>query len=103
MKIHKIDDKIQKFYSVINIDAKELINVNFRNCMMHYELIDSNKNFLIKEEYLDIKEPLFGLVESCFDGTKYNELKNKIIDKLDKLSKEIQILLNIYLSNPKRF
>ena len=104
MNINKItNDKIQKFYSVINIDAKELINVNFRNCMMHYELIDSNKNFLIKEEYLDIKEPLFGLVESCFDGTKYNELKNKIIDKLDKLSKEIQILLNIDLSNPKRF
>lgn len=97
------NSKIQKFYSIINIEDKDLMNIDFRNCMMHYDLIDKNNNFLIKDEYLNVREPLFGLVESCFGGIKYNELKNKVVDKLDMLSIEIQKLLNFDLSNPKRF
>lgn len=98
-----LDNKMKTFYSAVNIDDKELINAEFRNCMMHYDFIDKNNKFLIKDEYLNIQVPLFGLVESCFNGMKYNELKNKIIDKLNLLSTEIQKLLDLDLSNTTPF
>lgn len=95
-----LNSKIQNFYSIINIDDKELINIEFRNCMMHYDLIDKNNKFLIKDEYLNVNIPLFGLVESCFYGIKYDELKSKILKKLNLLSTEIQKLLDLNISNP---
>lgn len=98
-----LDNRIKTFYSIVNIDDKELINTDFRNCMMHYDLIDKNGKFLIKDEYLNIKVPLFGLVESCFNGIKYDELKNKIVDRLNLLSTEIQKLLDLDLSNATPF
>lgn len=98
-----LNHKINDFYSIINIDNKELINSEFRNCMMHYDLLNKNNKFLIQYKYLNSSIPLFGLVESCFDGIKYDELKSNILNKLDILSIEIQKLLNLDISNPISF
>lgn len=98
-----LNNKIQNFYSIINIDDKEWMNTEFRNCMMHYDLIDKNNKFLIRDEYLNVNIPLFGLVESCFNGIKYDELKSKILEKLNLLSTEIQKLLDLNISNPIPF
>ena len=95
-----LNHKMRKFYSIININDKELMNMEFRNCMMHYDLIDKNNKFLIKDEYLNVNIPLFGLVESCFGGIKYDELKSKTLEKLNLLSTEIQKLLDLNISNP---
>lgn len=67
-----LNHKINDFYSIINIDNKKLINSEFRNCMMHYDLLNKNNKFLIQYKYLNSSIPLFGLVESCFDGIKYH-------------------------------
>ena len=98
-----LDYKMSNFYSIIDIESKELINSEFRNCMMHYDFKDKNNNFLVENQYLNINIPLFGLVESCFTGMKYDELKNKIIDKLYVLSIEIKKLLGLNLRNLKKF
>ena len=79
------------------------MNIEFRNCMMHYDLIDKNNKFLIKDEYLNVNIPLFGLVESCFGGIKYDELKSKTLEKLNLLSTEIQKLLDLNITNPISF
>ena len=39
---------------------------NFRNCMMHYDLVE-NGSFIIHDVHFDWNKPLFGLVEECFD------------------------------------
>lgn len=57
----------------------------------------------INNFFKDINVPLFGLVESCFNGIRYDELKNKIVDKLNLLSTEIQKLLDLNISNPTPF
>lgn len=98
-----LDYKMSNFYSIIDIENRKLINSEFRNCMMHYDLKDKNNKFMIKDQYLNIKVPLFGLVESCFSGMKYDELKNKIINKLNVLSIEIQKLFDLNLRNLKKF
>ena len=74
-----LNNKIQNFYSIINIDDKEWMNTEFRNCMMHYDLIDKNNKFLIRDEYLNVNIPLFGLVESCFNGIKCDGVLTKIL------------------------
>ena len=56
-----------------------------------------------KDEYLNVNIPLFGLVESCFGGIKYDELKSKTLEKLNLLSTEIQKLLDLNITNPISF
>lgn len=98
-----LDYKMSIFYSIIDIGNKELINSEFRNCMMHYDLINKNNKFLIQDKYLNFNTPLFGLTESCFNGIEYDKLKNKILDKLNILSIGIQNLINLDIKNPKTF
>ena len=60
-------------------------NTIFRNCMMHYEFIDKGE-FLIDDKYLNHKIPLFGLVETYFEGRGFDEINNILTDKIIEMS-----------------
>lgn len=55
-----------------------LFSTNYRNCMMHYNLIQ-NGDSCIKQELFCMDEPFYGLIESCFNGKNqedyYSELR----------------------------
>ena len=107
VKEYIIMKKQSKSYldSLFNIINKVSIEINpeFRNCMMHYKFINPNSgNILIEKKYFDIQIPLFGLVESTFNGVKYEELKLKILHNLKIISDELEKILNIDLNHSKK-
>lgn len=96
--------KIKKITNIFRIikDIDKEINSDFRSCMMHFEFEKpSEENSLIKEEYLDYSKKLFGLVESLFNGLSYDKLKEKVLNNLFILSKEIDAYLNISITGCK--
>ena len=93
---------LNSLFNITNKVSTE-INRNFRSCMMHYKFINPNSgDILIEEKYFDIQIPLFGLVESMFDGMTYEELKLKILHNLKIISDELEIILNIDLNHSKK-
>ena len=60
----------------------------FRGCMMHYSFADK-QGFCIDEKYFDMDIPLYGLVETCFNGLTFDEYNNKLIS----LCADIETLL----------
>ena len=84
---------------LMNNGGKILTCSHFRNCMMHYDLYDKNGIFMISPEYLNLNTPLFGLVESCYAGITYMQLKSEIIKRLNETSMVLSKWLNITLNN----
>jgi hypothetical protein len=80
-----------------------LSHSQFRNCMMHYDLYDKNGRFLISQEYLNLDIPLFGLVESCFSGITYVQLKLDIVEKLNTISDVLSEWLDVSIKNSSEF
>ena len=72
----------------VNVDEINTIMKNgeglfvskFRNCMMHYDLVNRN---VLSEEY--IENEFYGLIENCFEGMNYRTYRAK----LRKLSDQI--------------
>lgn len=79
------------------------MNTEFRNCMMHYGLINKENKFLIEEQKFNLNIPMMGLVESCFNNINYFELKKNIKEELENISQVIDNILNINKSNLKKF
>lgn len=71
-----------------------LFSSAFRNCMMHYDLVDQNGCPVVLEKWYDPKKPLYGLVESCYNGMAYDSYCNKLYE----LSKEIEDYLLSYFT-----
>lgn len=90
----RIRDCINKLNPVFDLD--------FRNCMMHYSYSKDGVN-LIKEEYFDIQNQLFGLCESCFDGLSIEILEEKVRENLVSMGTMIESLLMIDNLNLKCF
>lgn len=88
-KINKIDI-LEKLYNNTN----KYINSDFRSCVMHYDF----SNY-INKKYFDIKKPLFGLIESIFDGIDYNDFKNDILKYIKEISNTLEKYLKIDISN----
>ena len=65
-----------------------LLNRRFRGCMMHYSLVDK-KGFCIDPKCFDMNIPLYGLIESCFNGMAFQEYEQC----LTMLSENIENLL----------
>lgn len=91
-----------KLHEFLDIGGKGFLHSQFRNCMMHYDLYDKNGNFLISPEHFDPNIPLFGLVESCYAGTTYVQLKLDIIEKLNQMAAMLSKWLDIAINNPSR-
>ena len=66
----------------------------FRNCAMHFALIDNKGNPLISEDKLNLAIPYCGLVESQFEIT-YDEYKNRLENRLMFLYQKIKDYLSI--------
>lgn len=72
----------------------KLFQSSFRNCMMHYDLIDKNGCPVILKEWYDSEKPLYGLVESCYDGMHFEQY----YDELYKLSQKLEEHLLSYFT-----
>ena len=66
-------------------DDLNLFSTSFRNCMMHYDLVDKSECHVILQEWYDPQKPLYGLVESCFSGLNFNQYYEKIYNLSQKL------------------
>lgn len=76
--------------------GKELFPSSYRNCMMHYNLIHEDKPCILEELYKpDI--PLYGLVESCFDGKTAIDYYNTLRLYMD----DVESYLNTWFSFEK--
>lgn len=82
----QLTDEIKEYYAGLGIENSKLLNTRFRNCMMHYDLLDKEGKFLILPKYENENIPMFGLVESCFGGLTYAELKTNVLFELEKIS-----------------
>lgn len=92
-KNNKKLDKIESLENLYNITNK-YINSNFRNCVMHYDFSD-----YINKKHFDINKPLFGLIESSFDGINYNDFKSEILTFIKEISDTLEKYLSIDISN----
>lgn len=77
---------ISDYLNEINIKNAKFMNSTFRNCMMHSSLADKNGNSIISSSNLDRAKPLLGLVETCFDGMNYKDLKDSVILEMKRIS-----------------
>ncbi len=68
-KHHNIDLGV---LSQIIDDGRRFFPSEYRNCMMHYGLIHHDSPCIKESEY-NPEIPLYGLVESCFDGMSVHE------------------------------
>lgn len=82
---NSIENNEPELYQRIGEDLEYITNEappvssSFRNCMMHYNLFDEKTgDYLIKPEYLDRKDPLYGLVQSCFAGESYESVMQEL-------------------------
>lgn len=71
----------------------------FRNCAMHSSFTNENQKFMISSLYLDNTKPLFGLVETCFDGKSYEEVKKEVKDEMKRISDILSQWLDIQSLN----
>ena len=85
----------------IEIEGNELINSDFRNCMMHYGLKTEDDRILIKEEYFNLAIPLCGLVESIYNKS-YWDFQSLIEDELEKISEVLSCYLDLELRSPNK-
>lgn len=96
------DFEIAKRISTRIDELNPIFNLCFRNCMMHYSY-SQNGAILIREEYFDIEKPLFGLVESCFDGMSYDKLSDMVKGNLKMMGNLIESMMVMNFSKLKRF
>lgn len=99
MHNHYIQNKlitpgISDFFDELDLDNAPNMNVNFRNYTMHSEFGSNNGQYAISNLYLDETKPLFGFVETCFDGRSYIDVKSSVIKELYRLSDIIERWLN---------
>jgi len=90
-----ITPDIADYFDRIGLQHPKYMNGAFRNYVMHSKLIDKDGNIMIHPFYLDKSKPLFGLVESCFDGISYQELKLSIITEMTRISDVLSCWLGI--------
>ncbi|MFK74611.1 hypothetical protein EEP72_14540, partial [Listeria monocytogenes] len=65
--IPEIDDYLT------NNDGFKVLSSSFRNCMMHYDLIDKKGSPVILQKFYNPSLPMYELIESCYDGMNYNQ------------------------------
>lgn len=93
---HIIDKLPLEQANVFSKRREDLLNSQFRSCMMHYSFFNKG-NCEIKDEFLNISTPLFGLVESCFNGMSYNNLIESIDKEIVYLAEGLESILKIDL------
>lgn len=90
-----ITEDISTYFSELEIENAPYINGTFRNYVMHSKLADKNGVAIIDPAYLDKTKPLFGLVETCFNGMDYQTLKLSLVSENTKISNVLSRWLGI--------
>lgn len=90
-----ITDDISIYFDELEIENAPFINGTFRNYVMHSKLADKNGVAIIDPAYLDKTKPLFGLVETCFNGMDCQKLKLSLISETTKMSNVLSRWLGI--------
>mgnify|MGYP001171407140 CR=1 FL=1 len=75
----------------------KLFSSSFRNCMMHYGLIDKNDCPIILQECYDSTKPLYGLVESCFNGMSFDQYYDELYGLSQRIEEQLLSYFNIDL------
>lgn len=83
------------YFDEIDIDNMPYLNSKFRNYVMHSKLIDKDGNMMIDSDKVDKTKPLFGLVETCFDGLSYQDVKFGVISEMTHISDVLSRWLNV--------
>lgn len=90
-----LNQNISDCFNAIGLDHTKFMSVPFRNYAMHSQLKDKNGEILISIETIDQSKPLFGLVETCFAGMTYEELKSSVRCELAKISSVLSQWLGV--------
>lgn len=90
-----ITSEIADYFEEIDIENAQYLNGKFRNYIMHSKLIDKDGNIMIDLETVDKTKPFFGLVETCFNGLSYQDLKLAITSEMVRISDILSRWLNI--------
>lgn len=88
-------EAISNYFDELDIENAPYINGTFRNCVMHSQLVDKNEIAIIDPAYLDKSKPLFGLVETCFNGMDYQRFKLSLVSETIKISNVLSRWLQI--------
>lgn len=81
-------------------NGADLFPSDFRNCMMHYDFCNKGTE-IIMEKYFSNEIPLFGLVESCFNGKSYDEFFFEVELFLNDLEKQLSLWFNVDIKKVK--
>lgn len=106
LKEHYIQNKpmpneLSDLFDNLNLETAPYMNGTFRSYVMHSSLNDKNGNFIISKLNFNQSKPLFGLVESCFDGKSYEEIKVSVIAEMKHISDILSQWLNTQSLNIK--
>lgn len=93
--------ELSNLFEDLNLKNAPYISGTFRNYIMHSSFVDNNGNFIISSSHINKSTPLFGLVETCFDGKSYNEIKLSVISEMKRISDLLAQWLNIKSLNRK--
>lgn len=94
MEERETNEQLKRILSQCLSALHPVFSSEFRSCMMHYSFINKG-DYLISDQYLDWRLPLFGLVESCFDGKKYESVQAEVRENLKMISETLMGLLAI--------
>lgn len=95
--VHKrlLNQNISDYFAAVGLDHIKFMSSSFRSYAMHSQLKDKNGEMLISVENIDQSKLLFGLVETCFAGMAYGELKHSVTCELTKISSVLAQWLGI--------
>lgn len=79
----------------------DLFPSNFRNCMMHYDFFNKDDEIITEKCFCNNK-PLFGLVESCFNGKSYDDFFSELSKYLNVLEDQLLLWVNVDMKKIKR-
>lgn len=88
---------LSDLFKELSLKDENLLIKEFRNCIMHASF-SKDGIILINNRYFDIKIPLFGLVETYFEGMSYSNFKLEIISRLSRISNILSKWLGLSLS-----
>ena len=94
MAVSLLDKNHDTDYCTFSYDNWDLDNSSYlcgelRNYIMHSRFMDKNNNLIISSTALDKSKPLFGLVETYFEGMSYSEVKSSAIAEMRRISDRI--------------
>lgn len=97
----KVDATVGEEIRALIDGSADCSDSRFRGCMMHYSFTDK-QGFCIDEQYFDLNIPLYGLIETCFNGLTFDEYNNKLISLCTDIETLLKKQFNICTERVKK-